>query len=444
MKSPFTIQEKEGYLYAVVSFKDEAGKTKYKWLSTGLKARGNRKAAKKVAVEKVAEFQKQLSKKQEKFECRVKPKVRNNTDATILFTDYCEKYIDSRRKHLSEQTYYIYKIHYMKLFRIYFDKQKLRLIDITEEELKGFYTFAKARGVKNISLKHYNNVLRPALRTAYRDKLIPDNPFEYLEPIKKEKTKLSFYDQNEMKFFLKAIKGHPLEIPFMLAAYYGLRRSEVLGLRWSAIDFEHKLININHKLIVVEKSLLFQDQLKTSSSNRTLPLIPVVEDALKKHKLQIEENQKYYGSTYDKKYVDYVCVKENGKMVYPDHMTKKFSDLLVEKGLRHIRLHDLRHSCASNLLANGIQIKEIQEWLGHASFGTTADVYSHLDFSSKVRVANTLFETYSQTKEEIDSMGEDELKRVAKKIQVLGFETVSEYLSYLERQDKEQEREIEM
>ena len=113
--------------------------------------------------------------------------------------------------------------------------------------------------------------------------------------------------------------------------------------------------------------------------------------------------------------------------------------------MRHIRLHDLRHSCASNLLANGIQIKEIQEWLGHASFGTTADVYSHLDFSSKVKVANALFETYGQTKREIEPIREEEIERVAKKIQALGFETVPEYLSYLERKkEQEHEKEIEM
>ena len=76
---------------------------------------------------------------------------------------------------------------------------------------------------------------------------------------------------------------------------------------------------------------------------------------------------------------------------------------------------------SSNLLANGIQLKEIQEWLGHASFGMTADVYSHLDFSSKVKVANALFETYSQTKKEIEPIREEELERVAKKIQALGL-----------------------
>ena len=181
------------------------------------------------------------------------------------------------------------------------------------------------------------------------------------------------------------MQGHKLEIPFMLAAYYGFRRSEVLGLRWSAVDFEHKLISINHKLIVVGTEVILTDELKTKTSNRTLPLIPAIEEALLRHREQIEKNKAFYGNTYDQRYLEYVCVEENGKIVYPDHMSKQFSDLLKKHGLRHIRLHDLRHSCASNMLASGVQMKEIQEWLGHSNFSTTADVYSHLDFSAKIK-----------------------------------------------------------
>ena len=87
-------------------------------------------------------------------------------------------------------------------------------------------------------------------------------------------------------------------------------------------------------------------------------------------------------------------MEANGKIVYPDHMTKMFRKVLIDNDLRCIRLHDLRHSCASNMLANGVPMKEIQEWLGHSNFSTTADIYSHLDFSFKVHAANTLAHAY--------------------------------------------------
>ena len=85
-----------------------------------------------------------------------------------------------------------------------------------------------------------------------------------------------------------------------------------------------------------------------------------------------------------------MCVNAEGGVILPDHLTKTFRDLLRSNGLKHIRLHDLRHSCASLMLANGVQMKQIQEWLGHSNYSTTADVYSHLDFSSKVQSAETI------------------------------------------------------
>ena len=434
-----TIQVKKGYLYAVINYKDEAGKTKYKWIATGLKERGNRKAAKEVLDKALIEFDEQQKNKQEKIERRAKPKEVDKSDATLLFSDYCAKYVESIKNTLSKQVYRDYTKHYIKQFKAFFDKRKLRLIDITETELKEYYNHLRARGVKEITIKHHNNILRPALRKAYQSKLIPDNPFDFLEPIKKEKSPISFYDKNEMKKLFEVMRGHKLEIPFMLAAYYGFRRSEVLGLRWSAVDFDHKLISINHKLLVVDKEVVLTDELKTKTSNRTLPLIPVIEDMLLKHRAQIEENKKFYGNSYDKRYLDYVCVEENGKIVYPDHMTKEFADLLKKHGLKHIRLHDLRHSCASNMLASGVQMKEIQEWLGHSNFNTTADVYSHLDFSAKIRAAQTISSVYDdEAKLVIATAPPDEqdsvqaVMKALKQMKELGFDDIDEYMEYLE------------
>jgi len=390
-----SLQIKKGYYYAVINYTDEKGKVKYKWVSTGLKERGNKREATQTMKEILDKFEKEMAEKK-KYGRRAEIRKVDEKEAEELFSDYCLKYIESKKNELSRQVYYTYRTNYIKIFRGFFDERKLRLIDITEKELNAFYDQERKRGIKEITLKKYNNVLRPALKKAYLDKLIPDNPFDYLVPIRKEKAKISYYDKEEMRRLLQVIKGHPLEVPFTLAAYYGYRRSEVLGLRWESIDFEHKLITIEHKMLVVEKEVILTDELKTETSRRTLPLIPVVEEVLLKHKEQIKKNQRFYGNTYDKRYLDYICVEENGKIVYPDHMTKAFRKLLIENDLRYIRLHDLRHSCASNMLANGVPMKEIQEWLGHANFSTTADVYSHLDFSFKVHAANMIADAYGE------------------------------------------------
>ena len=292
-----SIQTKNGMLYGVITYTDEGGKKKHKWISTGLKERGNRKAAKEILDKAITDFQEQQEAARNKLRQRAQPKEADKSDATMLFSDYCAKYIESIKGTLSAQVYAEYSGYYLRQFRKFFDNRKLRLIDITETELNEYYDHLRARGVKEISLKHHNNILRPALRKAYQAKLIPDNPFDFLEPIKKEKVPMSFYDKNEMKKLFKVIQGHKLEIPFLLASYYGFRRSEVLGLRWSAVDFDHKLISINHKLIVVGKEVIFTDELKTKTSNRTLPLIPAIEEALLKHRAEIVVNKEFYGNS---------------------------------------------------------------------------------------------------------------------------------------------------
>lgn len=435
-----SLQVKNGYLYAVINYKDEAGKTKYKWISTGLKERGNRKVAKEILDKAITDFEEQQEAARNKLRQRAQPKEADISDATMLFSDYCAKYVESIKSTLSAQVYAEYSGYYIRQFKAFFDKRKLRLIDITENEIREYYDSLRARGVKEITIKHHNNVLRPALRKAYQAKLIPDNPFDFLEPIKKEKAPMSFYDKNEMKKLFEAIKGHELEIPFMLAAYYGFRRSEVLGLRWSAVDFDHKLISVNHKMIVVGKEVILTDELKTKTSNRTLPLIPAIEEALLRHREQIEKNKAFYGNTYDQRYLQYVCVEENGKIIYPDHMTKEFAELLKKNGLRHIRLHDLRHSCASNMLASGVQMKEIQEWLGHSNFSTTADVYSHLDFSAKIKAAKTISSVYDSGEKSVVTPvlpppKQEPMKVFAdaiKEMQALGIERLEDYITYKE------------
>ena len=111
---------------------------------------------------------------------------------------------------------------------------------------------------------------------------------------------------------------------------------------------------------------------------------------LLERKKEIEHNQLIYGKSYNKKYLDYVFVDDIGDLINPDFVSNKFRTILSKNNLKHIRFHDLRHSCASLLVASGVQMKNIQEWLGHSNFSTTADIYSHLDFSAKIESANII------------------------------------------------------
>lgn len=103
-------------------------------------------------------------------------------------------------------------------------------------------------------------------------------------------------------------------------------------------------------------------------------------------------NRKLCGRSYCNDYLDYICVNELGVRLRPEYLTMAFPRLLEKNGLRRIRFHDLRHSCASLLLANNVPMKQIQDWLGHSDFSTTANIYAHLDYNSKLSSAQAMIE----------------------------------------------------
>jgi len=199
-------------------------------------------------------------------------------------------------------------------------------------------------------------------------------------------------DDNALLF--QHISGHSLELPIKLAAFYGLRRSEILGLKWDAIDFNTNTISIRHTVTACNldgKHIeVVANTTKNKSSTRTLPLVPAFQELLLQKKEEQSLCRKLCGNAYCKDYLGYICVNELGERLKPNTLSAGFKRILEENGLRIIRFHDLRHSCASLLLANGVSLKHIQEWLGHSDFSTTANFYAHLDFHSKLSSAEAM------------------------------------------------------
>lgn len=240
----------------------------------------------------------------------------------------------------------------------------------------------------------YHANIRKALSDAVKLKLIPYNPAAEVERPKKDNFVASYYSADELMEVLPIFANTKMELPVMLAAFYGLRRSEVIGLQWSAIDFERKIvtisrtferINVDGKMVDVSKC-----RTKNKSSFRSLPLIPAVEQALLKAQKRQRQQMKLCGNSYCKEYKDYICVDDMGHLVTPDYVTRVFREMLLKNGFRPIRYHDLRHSCASLLIKNKVTMKEVQMWLGHSSFSTTANIYAHIDVDSKMEAANMI------------------------------------------------------
>lgn len=130
--------------------------------------------------------------------------------------------------------------------------------------------------------------------------------------------------------------------------------------------------------------------MKSKSSFRSLPLIPFIEQELLREKEKQEEMQRVLRRTYNREYLEYVCVNPLGDIIKPQYVTEHFKVILRKNGMEQIRFHDLRHSCATLMLNNNEEMKKIQAWLGHSSITITADTYAHLDMSSKVTSAEKI------------------------------------------------------
>ena len=378
-----SLQVKNNIYQVVLNYKDINGKRKQKWVSTGLSEKGNNK---RIANQKMQEI---LTNFKENLN------IKEETNNDKLFVSYLKEWLISIKNTIEENTYDSYKVIVNKICD-YFQDKNILLNDLKPVEIQKFYNFLYSKELTGNTVLHYHNVIRKALQTALKLDLILSNPADRVERPKKEQFIGSFYSQAELNTLFTLIKDDPLQTVIYLTSFYGLRRSEVLGLKWDAFDFDNKTITIKHKAIETRKDnkrvILLKDKTKNQSSYRTLPLVDDIIVILQEHKKQIDENKKLCGNSYNKQYLDYICVDSMGKLFRPEYVTDHFT-LIMNKNkdiLKKIRFHDLRHSCASLLLAKGIPMKEIQDWLGHSTYSTTANIYAHLEKDTKNKSANVL------------------------------------------------------
>lgn len=393
--------QKHGFYYVVLNLPtDEKGKRNRKTLSTGLSTDRNATKAKALlqTMIRAASAGEEVHGVKERVAAAATEDTEeswNTPHPNMLFSNYLEFWLQWKRKSWEEVTYSGYCQNVRSWIAPYFSARKVRLNEITVLDIEMFYTHEiNKRGVSGNTVLHYHANIRKALSDAVKLKLIPYNPAAEVERPKKDNFVASYYSADELMEVLPIFANTKMELPVMLAAFYGLRRSEVIGLQWSAIDFERKIvtisrtferINVDGKMVDVSKC-----RTKNKSSFRSLPLIPAVEQALLKAQKRQRQQMKLCGNSYCKEYKDYICVDDMGHLVTPDYVTRVFREMLLKNGFRPIRYHDLRHSCASLLIKNKVMMKEVQMWLGHSSFSTTANIYAHIDVDSKMEAANMI------------------------------------------------------
>ncbi len=375
---------KNGKYYAVLNVY-ENGTRKKKWICSELPEKGNKRKAGQFLREKLAEYE------------RMEGIVRTD----IRFSDYIRTWLEQIARTIDAVTLQSYKIVADKHILPYFDAKKLKLTDVTHHLLQQYIDIKSKSGrldgkggLSPRTLRHHKNILTQTLDLAVKNKLIPSNPCQFVIMPPMERYESSFYNDKQLRQMFDAFKDEPLLPLIQITALYGLRRSELLGLQWDSIDFARKTMTIRHTVARVTK-VVAKDKTKNASSRRSFPLTEEALEIFRAAKQTEERNRKAFGSSYTEN--DYVFKWPDGHTYAPEYVSHKFTRLLKKYDLPHIRFHELRHSCASLLIAMGWSLKDVQEWLGHSDIQMTANIYSHLDVGRKVSIAASLSEKFKSS-----------------------------------------------
>lgn len=368
---------KNGKYYAVLNVY-ENGKRKKKWISTDLPEKGNKRKAEQFLREKLAEYE----------------RMEGIVHSDVRFSDYVRIWLEQIARSVDPVTMQGYQVTADGHILPYFDEKKTALADVDCKTLQQYidtkHTSGRLDGKGGLSpksIRAHKNIISQALDMAVKNKLIPSNPCQFviLPPLVRYES--TFYNETQIKNLFAALKGDPMLPLVKITALYGLRRSELLGLQWDSIDFEAKTMSIRHTVAKVTE-VIAKDKTKNASSRRTFPLTGEALDIFKVAKCQEEQNRIAFGKEYQEN--GYVFKWADGRPYSPDYVSHRFNDLLKKHSLPHIRFHELRHSCASMLIAMGWSLKDVQEWLGHSDIQMTANIYSHLDIARKTNIAASL------------------------------------------------------
>lgn len=353
------ITSARGWFQVILSYRDENNKRIQKWKSLGIKdIPGNKNAAKRKAKEIAQEFEIELN---NPVASAINGNVQNPNNT--LYGDYLlNVWLPYIKSSVEITTYSGYEIN-SKIIAEYFNNLKIKLVDLKKNDIKKFYQYLKeTRKIKNNTVKRYHSVLHKSFEDAIEIDLLETNPADKVKLDKVEQFIPSYYKQEELEELFKfAHDTHSLiELHILITAHYGFRREECVGLKWTAIDFKSHTISVNHTVthatIDGKYEVIKKNRTKNKSSYRTLPLIPFIEDLLLSEKEKQDQNKKFYGNSYKNK-EDYILVDEEGALIRPDRVTRHFGELIKNNKLRKIELRQLRHSCATLLLAHRSTIR---------------------------------------------------------------------------------------
>lgn len=429
-----TVQEKNGSWHAVLNITDfETGKRKIKWQKIGraTQKRGDGGLTKTKAEALLPQIKMEVQKAQQKeydefstlvgmTETEKRIYKAQNTD----FYEYAKSYLEGRKgSELHLSSYLSYENQNNARVKDFF-KGKYKVKDVDYFVLQDFFNKFNEDGLTRSTKTRYKAFLKLVIDDAVTKNIMPSNPINRFPKgtFGKSDFKAKTFKAHEIDNFLPTLMNSDDVIGKLVAItfYYALRREEVLGWKWSQIDFEQKTISLETSIIDVSAKLdkndilkkfssvnkvystqgrnhiVEQNVLKTDGSATVMPLLDAVIDTLKKIKEQTEEYRKLFGKCYDNRFSDYVFVRPDGYIITPSYVSSHFPLLLRDLNMKRIRFHDVRHTTATLLLKEGWSIKHIQHWLRHSDAQTTAKFYLHTDEEELGKVGKGVEEMFSK------------------------------------------------
>lgn len=310
------------------------------------------------------------------------------------FGEWLDKWLASYKKgQLKPSTYENYEI--LINTHIKTALGKIPMAKLQAHVLQTFYNekLASGRadgkgGLSTRMVRYLHAIIRQALQQAVKEGLLPRNVADATNPPTVKNKQMRPLNEDELLAFFQAAKGDRFYAAYVLAVTTGLRRGELLGLCWDCVDLENGIITVRRQLLNLTEGPYLVETTKSKSGRRSITLTDDAIRELKIYRKQQIQEKLMMGEAYQDNGL--VFCKEDGTFLRPEEFTKRFQRHLVKAGLPKIRLHDLRHTHASLLLARGVHPKVVQERLGHSSITMTLDLYSHLTPGLQEAAAATL------------------------------------------------------
>lgn len=286
---------------------------------------------------------------------------------------------------------------YSQLVRIHIKPElgHIQLFKLSPQQVQGFLNDRLKKELSPRTVQYIRAVLRKALGQALRWGLVVRNVATLVDSPRVERAEIKLMLSNEAQRFLECVQGDRLEALFSVALAMGLRQGEALGLRWQDIDWDAGVLRVRFALQRVNRRLELSE-LKTKSSRRDLPLIDSVLNSLRAHRTRQLQEKLLAGSNWQDS--GFVFTTSIGTPLDARNVIRKYHALLKKAELPQHRFHDLRHSCASLLLAQGVPLKTVSDILGHSQISITADYYAHIAPEMRREALNVMDSIFTEAR----------------------------------------------